>query len=264
MIAKLWGGCWLFAVIILQANITDIPAINRLKREAEAAFQNKYWNVAASKYGELVEKYQVKEPEVLLNLAHAYFEAQDFAKALTHYEQAAKSNEKVIQSVAYQQAAIIKAQNGQLEEALKYLRNSLRALPDNQAARYNYEVVYALLSKQKQQSQNQSEDTADRSQQDQNKQQQQQNADRQQQQGNQGKNDAQSQSGEQDNQGAEQGKMEEKSNKSELRSKRLEQIKMTEEQARGILDAIRNNEVQYLQQLQRQPTRRADRSKPDW
>jgi hypothetical protein len=39
---------------------------------------------------------------------------------------------------------------------------------------------------------------------------------------------------------------------------------MTEEQARTLLDAIRNNEVQYLQQMQRQPSRRTDRSKPDW
>lgn len=265
MIKRLLLGLLLLITTVANADIGDIAAINQLKREAEAAFQNKFWNVAINKYKLLTDKYGVKEPAILLNLAHAYFEVKEMSMALMNYEQAAKTGDRAIQTVAYQQAALIKAQSGQLDKALEQLRNSLRASPDNQAARYNYEVVYALLVKQKQQQQGQNEqNNADQSQQNKNQQQQQQNADKQQQQqkGQQSKENAQA--GEQDEQGSEQGKMEDKSSNSKLRSKKLEQIKMTEEQAKTILDAIRNNEVQYLQQMQRQPGRRTDRSKPDW
>lgn len=264
MIRILLLGLLLLITTVANADIGDIASINQLKREAETAFQNKFWNVAISKYKLLTDRYGVKEPAVLLNLAHAYFEAQEMSMALMNYEQAAKIGDKAIQTVAYQQAALIKAQSGQLEDALKYLRSSLRSSPNNQAARYNYEVVYALLMK-KQQQQGQSEQNgANQSQQNKNQQQQQQNADKQQQQqkGQQSKENAQT--GEQDDQSSEQGKMEDKSSNGKLRSRRLEQIKMTEEQAKTMLDAIRNNEVQYLQQMQRQPGRRTDRSKPDW
>lgn len=265
-IAALWV-LFLIAATGAQADIGDIAAINRLKREAEAAFRNKYWNVAIAKYKQLIETYQVKEPEVMLNLAHAYFEAREYAMALVSYEQAAKCNNKAIQTVAFQQAAIIKAQSGQLEDALRYLRNSLRAWPNNQVARYNYEAVYALWVKQQQQSGgggSGEQNNQDRSQQNQNKQQQQQNADRKQQQQQGQQSSDNSQNGEQDSQSSDKGKTEDKPGNMQLRSKRLEQIKMTEEQAKNILDAIRNNEVQYLQQMQRQPSRRPDRSKPDW
>jgi tetratricopeptide (TPR) repeat protein len=262
MIRKLLLGLFLLITTVANADIGDIAAINQLKREAETAFHNKFWNVAINKYKLLTEKYHVKEPAVLLNLAHAYFEANEMSMALMHYEQAAKTGNKVIQTIAYQQAALIKAQSGQLEEALKFLRNSLRSSPSNQTARYNYEVVYALWIKKQQQQGQDEESSSDQSQQ--NKKQQQQNADKQQQQqkGQQSKENAQT--GEQDEQSSEQGKMEDKSSNSKLRSRKLEQIKMTEEQARTLLDAIRNNEVQYLQQMQRQPSRRIDRSKPDW
>lgn len=265
MITKLWAACFLLTLGIAHADIGDIAAVNRLKREAETAFQNKYWNVAAAKYKLLVEQYGVREPAVLLNLGHAYFEAKDYRAALAAYEQAAKSSDKSIQTIACQQAAVIKAQNGQLEEALKYLRNSLRARPDNQAARYNYEVVYALfVKKQRQQQQNRQQegDKNSEEQQNQNRGEREQNAERRPRQGEQSKNN--SQSGEEDQQGADKGQTERNADESKLRSKRLEQIKMTEEQARRLLDAIRNNEVQYLQQMQRQPNRRPDRSKPDW
>jgi len=264
MIRRLLIGMFLLMTTVASADIGDIATINQLKREAKTAFQNKYWNVAINKYRLLIEQYQVKEPAVLLNLAHAYFEAKEMSIALVTYEQAAKSSNKAIQTVAYQQAALIKAESGQLEDALKYLRNSLRASPNNQSARYNYEVIYALLKKKQQQQGQNEQDNTDQSKQNKNQQQQQQNADKQQQQqkGQQSKENAQT--GEQDEQSSEQGKMEDKSSNSKLRSRRLEQIKMTEEQAKAILDAIRNNEVQYIQQMQRQPGRRTDRSKPDW
>lgn len=48
------------------------------------------------------------------------------------------------------------------------------------------------------------------------------------------------------------------------RDKKLEQMKISEEKAKMILDAMRSQEVQYLQQNKRKATKPRDRSKPDW
>jgi len=45
---------------------------------------------------------------------------------------------------------------------------------------------------------------------------------------------------------------------------RLKQMKISEEKARMILEAMKNQEVQYLQQNKRKATKPKDRGKPDW
>lgn len=46
--------------------------------------------------------------------------------------------------------------------------------------------------------------------------------------------------------------------------KKLQEMKISEEKARMILEAMKNQEKQYLQQKKRKPTKTRDRSKPDW
>lgn len=49
-----------------------------------------------------------------------------------------------------------------------------------------------------------------------------------------------------------------------LDKKKLEEMKITEEKARMILEAMKNQEKQYLQQNKRKATKSKDRTKPDW
>lgn len=48
------------------------------------------------------------------------------------------------------------------------------------------------------------------------------------------------------------------------RQEKLEELNLTEEKARMILEAMKNNEIQYIQQNRRKPTKKPDSSKPDW
>lgn len=47
-------------------------------------------------------------------------------------------------------------------------------------------------------------------------------------------------------------------------SDKLEQMKMSPEKAAMILEAMKNQEKQYLQQLKRKPVKGRDKGKPDW
>jgi len=44
----------------------------------------------------------------------------------------------------------------------------------------------------------------------------------------------------------------------------LEQMNISEEKAKMILEAMKNNEIQYIQQQRRKPTKAPESGKPDW
>ena len=59
-------------------------------------------------------------------------------------------------------------------------------------------------------------------------------------------------------------KEEENKDMQNLDREKLEQMKISEEKARMILEAMKNQEKQYLQQQKRKATKSRDRNKPDW
>ncbi|RIJ42677.1 tetratricopeptide repeat protein [Pontibacter oryzae] len=56
----------------------------------------------------------------------------------------------------------------------------------------------------------------------------------------------------------------EEDRRAQTRRTRLQQANMSPEKAKLLLDAMRNAELQYIQQLPKKSTRKPDRSKPDW
>ena len=75
------------------------------------------------------------------------------------------------------------------------------------------------------------------------------------------------QSEEQSEQDAEQSESEEGQEGEEMPpsvADKLKEMNITEEKARMILEAMRNNEMQYIQQNRRKPQQPRDRTKPDW
>ena len=52
--------------------------------------------------------------------------------------------------------------------------------------------------------------------------------------------------------------------RAQTRSSRLKEVKISQEKANMLLDAMRNAELQYIQQLPKKSTQKPDPSKPDW
>jgi len=265
-------------------DIGKIAKINQLKAEAEAAYKNKQYNVAIKRYEELI-KLDVKEEEVLLNMAHSYFSLQDTTKAKEFYGKLIASNDKYMKSVANQQIGVIMANNKNYKESLGSFKEALRAMPENDEARHNYELVKKLLEQQKKQQQQDKNENKDKDkdkekenkekeqqqkEQQQKEQKQKQDeqgdkkdkADKKEQEGKDDKEDKKKQ-GEKDDQSEKKGKEEDKETK-EKRSQRLQNMNLTEDQAKTILDAMKNNEVQYLQQNKKKSNKKPEKGKPDW
>ncbi|SFF45487.1 hypothetical protein [Thermoflexibacter ruber] len=276
----------LYVCVLLWAeadfDIGKIAKINRLKEEAEAAYKSGQYNVAINRYKQLVDMGVNDEP-VLLNLAHAYFMNKD-TTAINAYSKLMLSKDNHIKSVAYQQMGVIKANGKKYEEALKFFKESLKAEPNNEEARHNYELTKKLLEEQRKQQQQdkQNQQNKDKQQQDKEQQQKQQQpkeqqqkkeqdekgeqkdkGDKQEKDGKDDKADGKKEQGEKDDESDKKGKEEEKE-AMERRAQRLQQMNLTEEQAKMILEAMKNNEVQYLQQNKKKPTKKTNKNKPDW
>jgi hypothetical protein len=274
-----------FVLVLLLAITVDpveVAKINSLKKKAEYHYQKGNYNEAIKFYSTLIDSMGVEEDRIALNLAHAYVQMNDTANARTYYSKASMSDDKSTKSIAYQQLGVLAKKPESLNESLQYLKSSLKADPTNVDARYDYEVVKKLLEKQKEEQEKNKDDKKDDKDQDkkdQQDQQNQQNQDQQQkgeneeQQQDQQQKDQQQQDQDKDKKGeeqkdqqqkdGEQNKDQKEQQKSEAQ-KKLEEMNISEEKAKMILEAMRNAEIQYLQQQKRKASERPDTGKPDW
>lgn len=281
-----------------------IGKINRAKSEAREAYTSGDYKTAVQKYHYLIDSMKVMEDELKLNLANAYFLLNDTANALTNYESLAGSKVNAVRSKAQQQLGIMNYRKQKLEEALNNFKQAIKADPDNMDARYNYELLKKKMDEkkkkeeeqqnkdqqkkdQKDQQQNKDQQNKDQQQKDQQQKEQekkeqekkdQQNKDQkskeeqqkeQQQKEQQQKEKQQKEQEKKDQQQKEQQNPEQKENQDKKKpnpelSEKLEQMKISEQKARMILEAMKNQEIQYLQQNKRKASKPKDKGKPDW
>jgi Ca-activated chloride channel family protein len=279
-----------------------IRKINIAKEEARQAFIAGDYKGAIEKYKYLVDSLGVSEDEVNLNLANAYYHEKDTANATTTYQSLANSPKNEIASKAHQQLGIIAHQQGKLEQALNDFKLAVKADPANDQARYDYEMLKKKLDEKKKQdekNQQNKDEKKDEKKQDQNKEQQkkdnkdnkdqkkQDQEKKDQEKKDQEKKDQEKKDSEnKDQQNKEEQEKEEKEKKEQqqkqqqeqekkqkenenkdlqnLDQNKLKEMKISEEKARMILEAMKNQEKQYLQQQKRKPTKSKDRNKPDW
>ena len=137
-----------------------IARMNELKEEAEVAYKAGDYETASGIYQTLIDTYQETSDEVQLNYANSLYKTGKSKEADGLFrELASNSGNKVIQSLAYQQLGIMATQDQNLQDAVTYFKQSLKSSPQNEAARYNYELARKKLEQQQdeQQQQNQNE-----------------------------------------------------------------------------------------------------------
>jgi tetratricopeptide (TPR) repeat protein len=279
-------------ILILLALIIDpgkIGKINSLKSEAKEAYKKGDFKTAISKYRNLVDSLGVNEDEVRLNLANAYFQAGDTVSTAMAYQPLTQSKDATIQSIAHQQLGVLSNRQNKYEEALASFKQALKANPANEDARYNYEMVKKKLEEQKKKEEEQkkndpNKDEKNKDQKDQNKDQKDQKQDqkdkqdkqdkeKQDQQNKDQKDQKEQEKKEKDKQEKEGKEKKEKEDQQENKEKKetppsisdkLKQMEMSEEKAQMILEAMKNQEIQYLQQNKRKATKPKDKGKPDW
>lgn len=293
-----WITLFIFASL-LSIDPSKISKVNKIKSEAKKAYLAGDMKTAIDKYKFLIDSLHVDEEEVAMNLANAYFNVNDTTSALNRYQPLSVSRDSKINSWANQQMGVVANRQGKFEEALNYFKQAMKAEPNNEQARYNYEMVKKKLEekkKQEQQNKDKNQDKKDDQKKDQNKDQDKkdQNKDNKDQKDQKDKKDQQNkdkkdeqkkdQKDKQDQKDKEQKEKEQKEKEQQQKeqekkdqqkkddknkpdpqlSEKLKEMKISEEKAKMILEAMKNQEVQYLQQNKRKATKPKDKGKPDW
>lgn len=189
--------------------------------------------------------------------------------------------------MAYQSTPAPKPGKEALLQAQGLFKAALKADQRNEQARFNYELVTKMLKQEQEQEQQQEQNQDQEQEQEQNQEQQEQNQEQQQQQNQEqqqqeqqsGEDENQEQEGEQENSEKQDGEPKESDQQQQPEEQqgeeqqqeqlnaspeKMEELKISEEKARMILEAMKNSEVQYIQQNQKKATKRPDSNKPDW
>ncbi len=127
--------------VLSQGAPNRISERNRLKMEAERAFGERRYATAAALYQHLAESAWIPEPAVLFDQAQACFVLGDTARARQQYNRLVRTPDKPMAAAALSQLGVLACRRGDSTEALTYFRQALEVLPSYELARYNYELV---------------------------------------------------------------------------------------------------------------------------
>lgn len=211
-----------------------------------------------------------------------YFDIAD-----SNYRAVRESSDRSAASMAYNQLGVIAYRRNEISkddkttlmnQALGDFKQALIKNPQNEQARYNYELVKKLIRQQQEQEQKDQENK-DQEQKEQDQQNQDQKNDQQQKQDQQNKEDQEKQDQEKQEQQQQEQDQEQKDQQNQEQQEqdqpqeedpmeklmeKLKEMNIPLEKAQMILEAMKNNEVQYVQQKKRKATKPRKSNKPDW
>jgi len=134
---------------VLTIDPGKIARVNTAKTEARKAYTDGDYKKAVAKYTYLTDSLDVREDEVMLNLANSYFQVKDTANAASTYQSLTASAKSHIRSKAHHQLGILSHQQGKLEEALNNFKQAIKADGNNIDAKYNFEMLKKKLEEKK-------------------------------------------------------------------------------------------------------------------
>jgi len=136
--------------------ITSISKTNKLLKQAEEAFKKKDFKTAILAYENAQKETSELPAQVKMNLASAYFQTKDYSRSQKNYQAAISTlNSPGLKSVAYQQIGNIFSEKKDYKSALDWYKKSLKINPENESARFNYELAYKINKKKEEEEQKQ-------------------------------------------------------------------------------------------------------------
>ena len=137
----------LFIIALVVIDPSRIAKVNSAKTEAIKAYMDGDYKKAVSVYTYLTDTLDVREDEVMVNLANAYFQVKDTANAISTYQALTASPKSHIRSKAQQQLGILHHRQGKLEEALPagHSARGARGLLSRQAAAMGHRPIMARV-----------------------------------------------------------------------------------------------------------------------
>lgn len=119
----------------------QISRNNIARKQAAAAYQAGNYGQAAGQYTYLTRVGAAPDPALLLNLGHSCFGLRQYARARPYYEKLYQIGSPDLAAVAAVQLGVIACADRDSAAALSLFRQALLRNPENEPARYNYELI---------------------------------------------------------------------------------------------------------------------------
>lgn len=121
--------------------LLSIFSFGNTLENATLLFKNQKYAEAISAYKQSLEAYPKQAQQIRYNLGQSYLAADSLEDALSVFHQAAEGSDNVLRGMALNEIGILQARLSKSEEALNSFQKALLADPNNENARYNYELL---------------------------------------------------------------------------------------------------------------------------
>jgi len=135
----------LFTFLLIPSSWKKIGERNRALEAAERAYTSTDFEESVRRHLALISEQQLSDPQVKFNLALSYQNNGQEEEALKTYSEISLSRQSVIASFGANQAGVLEGRESNYKEALSYFKTALLKNPDNEVARYNYELLSRWL-----------------------------------------------------------------------------------------------------------------------
>jgi len=212
-------------------------------RKANEAFKNGDYELAVQLYRQAIDQ-NPDNPRLYFNLGNALAEAGNTEEAMEVYEKFKSMTEVNDQQALadYNKGKLLSEQEN-FDEAISHFREALRKNPDDEDARFNYELAQRMKQQQEQQQQEQQQDS----------------------QSDQDDSDGEEEEQENDqNQQQNPNQQPQNQDQPQDQEQRPEPSNMSEEEAENILDALEQLERELLENREKEANVRRQQNDKDW
>ena len=276
-------------LLFIPGSWMEISKKNAAIKEAEKSYGEAKYEKSIEDHLKLSTEFGINNAASTFNLALSYQYAEKNEEAQRTFMSLLSSENQMIASFASNHNGMLLANDKKYKEALEAFKYALIKDPNNESARYNYELLARWIEENEdQQDQDQddegedeeNEDDQEKDEQDQEEQDQEkkdenkkngegeEEADNEEDVDSEQKDDKEGEKSQNDKDSQEPSELDsdlsEREKAQEQLKERLKEMNLTPEQAAQILDAMNAAELRYIQQNRKKPTKKADRGLPEW
>ena len=131
---------WLVIWLLVLPGWNDGPL-----RRAEQAFLTGGYQESIDAYLLAIQAYPLRSQDIRYNIAQCYERMDSTDRALVYYHQSVNTRNPELAACASNQIGLILLRQEKLRQALSAWKQALKYDPDNEVARYNYELLLKRL-----------------------------------------------------------------------------------------------------------------------
>lgn len=133
--------------LLIPASWTRVSRLNSAIDLAAESYATAEYEQSITNHLVLVDEFGYASPELDYNLGLSYQYAEKVDEATGYYDKASIAPNKLLASFAYNQGGVLLGDKKEYEAALSKFKSALIQDPNNEVARYNYELLARWLQR---------------------------------------------------------------------------------------------------------------------